>query len=190
MEKNMRYFTFALLLWAALAPVTAPAQRLSTLPGLNRCTVVAVTMLDSVNSATAKPGDFFRLQTVDAVTVESRIVIPPHTGGFGIVSIASPAGRAGRPGSLVLEPRYLNFADGSRLGIVLDHNTTDLQKNGTSGNVPGYLGALPVPGMGIAIGAFNYLHHGKDIQVPKGTFFAVFPSDDPVVEKCQTKPEY
>jgi hypothetical protein len=187
----MHFRILALLFALGVAPLPAVAQeRVGTLGGLDRCTVVAVVMLDSVDSATAKAGDFFRLQTVDAVTDGSQVVIPARTKGYGVVSIASPAGRAGRPGSLVLEPRYLTLADGKRLGVVLDHNTTDLQKNGASGNMPGYLGAIPIPGMGIAIGAFNYLHHGRDIQVPKGTFFAVFPSDDPSVQKCQEHPVY
>lgn len=187
----MRIWILSLLFVPIFATGIAHAQeRVGELPGLDRCTVVAVTMLETVSSAKAKPGDFFRLQTVDAVTIGSRIVIPAHTRGYGVVSIASPAGRAGRPGSLVLEPRFLTLANGSRLGVVLDHDTADLQKSGTTGNMPGYLGAIPIPGMGIAIGAFNYLHHGRDIEVPKGTFFAVFPSDDPAVQKCQGHPVF
>ncbi|MGZ3519041.1 MAG: hypothetical protein ACXVAM_18020, partial [Vulcanimicrobiaceae bacterium] len=93
----------------------------------------------------------------------------------------------GRAGTLVLEPRYL-VLDGHRLGVVLNNSADDLERNGSSGSAPGYLGALPVPGVGAAIGAFNYFHHGKDIDVPKGTLFSIFPSDDPSVETCQGHP--
>lgn len=159
-------------------------------PGLDvdPCTVVAVEMMDDVDSADARPGDFFRFQTINAVTDRNHIVIPARTMGYGVVSVASPAGRAGRAGTLVLEPKYLDMPSGQRVGVVLDHNASDLQRSGASGGVPGYLGALPVPGVGAAVGLFNYFHHGKDIEVKRGTVFTIFPSDDPSVEKCQTHP--
>ena len=154
------------------------------------CTIVAVEMMETVDSGEAKPGDFFRFQTVNAVTHINTIVIPARTMGYGVVSIASAAGRGGRAGSLVLEPLYLVLPGGEHLGVVLNHNTNNLQRNGTSNNVPGYLGAIPIPGVGAAIGVFNYFHNGKNISVPRGTVFTIFPSDDPVVERCQEHPEY
>ncbi|MDP9111932.1 MAG: hypothetical protein M3M96_09905 [Candidatus Eremiobacteraeota bacterium] len=186
----MRYYllrvsAIAFVVLVGLAPARADVSAASI--GLDRCTVVAVMMADTVDSATAHPGGFFRFQTVNAVTKGSRIIIPARTAGYGVVAVAAPAGRGGRPGSLVLEPRYLEMP-GGRLGVVLDHNTSDLQSNGVSGNVPGYLGAIPLPGMGVAIGAFNYFHHGKDIAVKKGALFSIFPSDDPDVARCQDDP--
>lgn len=157
---------------------------------VDQCTVVAVEVIDSVDSADARAGDFFRFQTVNAVTNGNHIAIPARTMGYGIVAIASPAGRSGRVGTLVLEPRYLVLPDGKKLGVVMNHNTAGLQESGTSGNMPGYLGAIPVPGVGAAIGIFNYFHRGKDIEVPRGTVFTIFPSDDPTVERCQKHPSY
>jgi hypothetical protein len=157
---------------------------------MNPCTVIAVEMMDDINSADARPGDFFRFQTVNAATSGNRIVIPARTMGYGVVAIASAAGRNGRPGTLVLEPRYFDMPDGSRVGVVLDHNASDLQRSGASNGVPGYLGAIPIPGVGAAIGIFNYFHNGKNIEVRRGTVFTIFPSDDPSVEKCQDHPSY
>ncbi len=157
---------------------------------IDECTVVAVEMMDKVDSSDARAGDFFRFQTVNAATRGNHIVIPARTMGYGIVAIASPAGRSGRAGTLVLEPRYLMLPNGARLGVVLNHNTTDLQRSGATGNMPGYLGAIPVPGFGAAIGAFNYFHSGKNIVVDRGTVFTIFPSDDPSVERCQSHPSY
>lgn len=147
-------------------------------------------MLDTVNSARARPGDFFRFQTVNAVTAGARVVIPARTMGYGIVAIASPAGRGGRAGSLVLEPRYLVLPDGTHLGVVLNHRTNALDRTGKSGNAPGILGAIPVPGVGAAVGIFNYFHNGKNIEVQRGSVFTIFPSDDPSVERCQRHPSY
>lgn len=158
---------------------------------LDRCTIVAVQMMESVDSATARPGDFFRFQTVNAVTSGAAVVIPQRTLGYGVVAIASPAGpHDARPGTLVLEPRYLVMPDGRRLGVVINHNTDGLTRAGANAAIPGYLGAIPVPGVGAAIGIFNYFRKGKNIVVPRGTIFTIFPNDDPSVEHCQDHPSY
>lgn len=172
----------ALLLLLALSPL--PARAIVVDP----CTVIAVEMMDSVSSEDARPGDFFRFETVNAVTSGNRIVIPALTEGEGIVVVAAPAGRQSRPGVLILDPLYLILPNGHHVGVVLNHNTDSLQKNGSSYSVPGYLGAIPLPGIGVAIGAFNYFHKGKNIEVPRGTVFTIFPSDDPNVENCQDHP--
>jgi hypothetical protein len=174
---------FAVLAFSAARP--APAML------LDRCTVVAVQMMDEVNSANARPGDFFRFETVNAVTGGAAVVIPQRTMGYGVVAVASPAGaHDARPGTLVLEPRYLIMPDGRHLGLVLNHNTDGLSRAGANAAIPGYLGAIPVPGVGAAIGVFNYFRKGKNIVVPRGTIFTVFPNDDPSVEHCQDHPSY
>lgn len=155
---------------------------------LDPCTVVAVEMLETVDSSEARPGDFFRFETVNAVTAGAKVVIPARTLGYGDVTIASPAGREGHAGVLVLEPRYLILPNRQHVGVVLNHNTDSLDKSGASNNAPGYLGALPIPGVGAALGVFNYFHRGKNVVVPRGLIFTVFPSDDPAVERCQDHP--
>ncbi len=170
---------------AAFSPVGARSM------ALDRCTVVAVQMMDSVDSSDARPGDFFRFETINAVTTGADVAIPSRTMGYGVVAVASPAGtHDARPGTLVLEPRYLMLPEGKHLGVVLNHNTDGLARAGANAGIPGYLGAIPVPGVGAAIGIFNYFRKGKNIVVPRGTMFSVFPSDDPSVERCQDKPSY
>jgi hypothetical protein len=150
----------------AVAPAPAALAQVSahTL-GLPVCTIVVVQTTKDVDSATARAGEFFQFQTINAVTHANRIVIPSHTAGWGVISVANAAGAHGQAGTLLL-----------------DHNASALSKNGTSGNAPGYLGVIP--GLGAAIGAFNYFHHGNNTTVPKGTIFAVFPSDDPATANC------
>jgi hypothetical protein len=159
---------------------------------LDRCTVVAAEMMESVDSADARPGDFFRFQTVNAVTAGATVVIPERTMGYGVVTVASPAGRDARPGVLVLEPRYLVLPNGKHLGVVLNHNANadPLDRAGSSNGIPMYLGAIPLIGVGAAIGIFNYFRRGKNIVVPRGTVFTLFPSDDPAVEQCQDHPSF
>ncbi|MDH2909630.1 MAG: hypothetical protein HKL92_04005 [Candidatus Eremiobacteraeota bacterium] len=181
----MRFFTRFTILALVVAlfglPQRSPA---ASFAGLAPCTPVAVEMIDTIDSGNARPGDFFRFQSINAVTAGAGIVIPTHTVGYGVVSVASPAGQHGVSGTLVLEPRYF-VLHGQHYGVVLDHRANDLVRNGKSGNLPGYLGAIPIPGVSVAIGAFNYFHHGNNIVVKSGTMFVVFPSDSPSVERCQ-----
>ncbi len=178
-----------LAVWTAILGVA-----LTTLPAramvLDRCTVVAVQMMDTVDSSDARPGDFFRFETINAVTNGASVAIPARTMGYGVVAVASAAGRNARPGTLVLEPRYLMMPDGGHLSVVLNHNTDSLVEAGANDSLPGYLGAVPILGVGLAVGAFNYFRKGKNIVVPRGTMFTVFPSDDPAVERCQEHPSY
>lgn len=173
---------------ALIAAPSAKAAEAPALHGLPICTVVAVEMVEDVDSSGAMPGDFFRFQTINAVTAGKQVVIPQRTMGYGVVAVASPAGKGGRAGTLVLEPRYLELPNGTHLGVVLDHHSGDLDRSGQSGSVPGYLGAIPIPGVGAAIGIFNYFHNGKNIVVKRGTIFPIFPSDSPDTERCQDAP--
>jgi hypothetical protein len=174
-----------LIVAAALMATPIQSRAADANAALPACTPIAVETLDTLYSKTAVVGDFFRFQTFNSVTDKNRIVLGPGTKGWGIVTVASPAAKGGRAGSLVLEPLYFVLPGGRKMGVVLDHNASDLQNSGQSNNLPGYLGAIPVVGVGAAIGAFDYFHHGKDITVSKGTMFAVFPSNDPSVTKCR-----
>jgi hypothetical protein len=182
MNRVVRQLSF---LAAALVLFPVPGRAVLM---LDPCTVVAVEMMDSVDSSDARPGDFFRFETINAVTDKARVVIPARTMGYGVVAIASPAGRESHAGMLVLEPRYLVMPNGRHIGVVLNHNTDSLEKAGAAQGIPGYLGAVPVPGVGAAIGVFNYFHRGKNVVVPRGLVFTIFPSDDPSVERCQDHP--
>jgi len=162
-----------------------PATSGNPLASLPACTPIAVETTNSVYSEKAHPGDFFQFQSINSVTYRDRIVLKPHTIGWGVVTVASPAAKGGRAGSLVMEPLYFLLPDGRKLGVALDHNSSDLRSAGASNNLPGYLGAIPVVGVGVVVGAFDYFHHGKDITVDRGTIFAVFPSNDPAVAKCR-----
>lgn len=168
--------------------IAALAAYVLSLGGLNPCTTVGVRTTRDVDSATAHPGDFFPLETIGPIKAGTRLIIPAHTRGYGVVAIAAAAGSHGQAGALVLEPRYLMLPGGTVLGVVLDHYASEMVSNGRSGGMPGYLGVLPVPGLGIAIGVFNYFHHGQNVVVKKGTAFSIFPADGPQTQQCQEHP--
>ena len=155
-------------------------------PALPPCTQVIVEMVDPVNSAKAKAGDFFRIKTTGAVTRGGKIALPEGMPGYGIVTLAVAAGK-GHGGALGLEPLYLYFPNGVKVHVVRDRRPNELTAQGASGGIPGYVGAVPLPGVGLAISAFNALHKGKDITIPPGTLASVFASDSPETAKCQTE---
>jgi hypothetical protein len=181
------FFAAALACASAEGPTPVPPERPNPRATVQPCTAVPVKTLDDVDSGRAKPGDFFRFQTLAPTTDGGKeVVIPAHTLGYGVVALSVPAGKQGRSGALVLQPLYLKMQDGSQLGVVLDYGATDMGKQGKNGElVPGYVGLIPVPGLAYAIGAVNYFHHGKDISVPKGTPFSIFPENDPKSAFCQ-----
>ncbi len=50
-----------------------------------------------------------------------------------------------------------------------------LESHGANTGLPSLVSAVPIPGIGFAAGAFNYLTPGKNITLPTGTRFEVIP---------------
>jgi hypothetical protein len=155
------------------------------LTALPPCTQVIIETTKPVDSKTTKAGDFFQFKSVGAVTFQGRIIIPSGTPGFGIVTLAIAAGR-GHGGALGLEPLYFKFSNGDEIHVVRDRRPNALAAQGFSGQLPGYVGAVPVPGVGLVIGAYNALHKGKDVTIAPGALASVFASDSPETAKCQS----
>lgn len=155
-------------------------------PALPPCTQVIIETTRPVKSATAKPGDFFEFKSVGATTYEGKIVIPSGTPGYGVITVAVAAGR-GHGGVLSLEPLYFKLPDGEEIHVVRDRRPNALAAQGSSGQLPGYAGAVPLPGVGAVVGAFNALHKGKDVTIAPGALASVFASDSPETAKCQSQ---
>ncbi|MBV8152279.1 MAG: hypothetical protein JOY59_12020 [Candidatus Eremiobacteraeota bacterium] len=68
--------------------------------------------------------------------------------------------------------------------MVLARNQQGLDAQGGNGQLPGYLGAIPVPGVGALLTAVNAMRRGKDVTVDGGTLFAVYASNDPATARC------
>jgi hypothetical protein len=155
------------------------------LPALPPCTQVIIETTKPIESRTAKPGDFFAFKSIGAVTFQGRIVIPSGTPGFGVVTLAVAAGR-GHGGAIGLEPLYFKFANGDEIHVIRDRRPNALAAQGYNGQLPGYVGAVPIPGVGLVIGAYNALHKGKDVTIAPGALASVFASDSPDTAKCQS----
>lgn len=155
-------------------------------PVLPPCTQVIIETIQPVDSGKAKAGDFFKFKSVGAVTLNGKVIIPSGTLGYGVVTLAIPAAR-GHGGALGLEPLYFKLADGDEIHVVRDRRPNALAAQGGSGQLPGYAGAIPLPGVGLAVSAFNALRKGKNVTIAPGALASVFASDSPATSKCQSQ---
>lgn len=150
------------------------------------CTQVIIETVKPVTSATAKPGDFFQFQSVGAVVLNGKVVIPSGTPGYGVIIGAQSAGR-GHGGAIELWPLYFKMPGGEEVHVIPDRRPNALDGKGSSMQLPAYAGAIPLPGVGLVVGAYNSLRKGKDVTIPVGALASVFASDSPETAKCQSQ---
>jgi len=151
------------------------------------CTRATVAMVDDVDSAHAHPGDSFRIRTVEPVTAADGSTIPAETAGFGVVAIAHHADRGGRGGYVVIETRYIALANGTHLPVTIDWaSAARATATGSSQNIPGIVGAVPL--VGYVLGPYGFLHHGRDIIIPRDARIPVILGDDVASGACRVVP--
>jgi hypothetical protein len=137
-------------------PAPAPPENITIPDG----TVVAVRMLDTLDSETAKPGDAFRATLNSPVQVDGRVVIPADADVFGRVVDVHAAGRFKGSALLTIEITKVSF-NGRAYPIHTDQwsKQTDGRGKGTAEKVGGgaalgaLIGALAGGGKGAGIGA-------------------------------------
>lgn len=156
----------------ALACARDPVAAAETEP-LPPCPALRVALETPIDSASAKVGDIFRFRTLDTVSLPDGPQVPAGRPGYGLVAGVVSAGAHGKTGALVLEARYLKLSDGTRLDVSLGTGATE--SHGANAGVPSLLSAVPIPGIGIAAGAFNYFTPGKNIRIPVASRFEVIP---------------
>jgi hypothetical protein len=159
-------FTLAFVCLPAL-PALADAAPLPPCPALR------VELETPLDSASAKVGDIFVFRTLDTVTLPEGPRIAGGTRGFGLVGGAVAAAAHGKAGALLLESRYLRLPGGSSLDVSIGTGT--MESRGANAGIPSLVTAVPIPGIGLAAGAFNYLTPGKNVHIPVGTRFEVIP---------------
>lgn len=161
----------------AFAPLTALADQVLVPQHM----LVPVELIDTVESKSAKAGDEFHFQTTTNTTIGGQIVIPMHSIGSGTIAQAGPAGSNGKTGSLVLEARYLTLPSGMKLMVSVDRASSKMDAQGTRKNLPWFLGWVPIPYFGLAVGAVNQVKSGTNVTLAKGTAFQVVTVDETTV---------
>jgi len=139
------------------------------------CTApIPAAMVDSVNSATAYPGQIFRFK----ITITARIdnvLVPEDTIGYGVVREVTPAGGHDVNGSLVLEMRELVYGK-QILQVMADPRDTAIWAPAAT-FLEAASGYAPVPG--IARTVVNDVRHGKNVIVGPGLVFHIIGFPDP-----------
>jgi hypothetical protein len=166
-----RIAAFAL---AAALVVVASAPGAAAQADPPPCILIPVQLRDTLDSAKAHPGDIFRFRTIDAI-VAGNVTIPRDANGYGMVTVASPAGAHGKAGALAVEARYVELGEGQQFQVAIDTVASAAAQNGSTGNAPSVVSALPIPFMGAATGAYNYFHAGKNVAIKPGFRFVVIP---------------
>lgn len=93
----------------AQTPAVEPAVTKPTCCTIPALTVVDIDILDSLDSKSSKPGDFFRIRLTEPIQIDGRTLVPAGTEGVGQVVHAAKARAAGKAGELILAARYLDY---------------------------------------------------------------------------------
>ena len=153
---------------------------------LPRCIVADAVIETNLDSRHVLSGDSFTFKTVARVSGTGTLpTIPAGTKGFGIVAFSRHAGANGVAGRIILEPRFLRLDDGIHVPASADPNLDDQFAEGASRNAPD-LGIVPV--LGIAVGAYNALHRGREINIAPGTPLRIVLGDDLALRRCSDPP--
>lgn len=139
---------------APAAPTTANATVCCSAPA---STVVALEILDTLNSSRHRRGDAFALRVAEAVVVDGTVVIPVGTTGRGEVVHAAAARGGGAPGELLIAARTLDL-DGRSIPL------RGLKLGVTGGDNSGM-----AIGVSLAAGPFALFIRGHEIEIPAGT---------------------
>lgn len=142
------------------------------------CSSIPVELLDRLDSGKAKLGDRVRFKAIETVVTEDHVTIHRGTMGYGVIEYVAAAGAHAKPGALVLEARYFLLPHAEEYQVAVDAQASSEIHSGSNRNAPGIVGAVPIPFMGVFVGAFNYFHAGANVVIPIGYRFAVTPVGD------------
>ncbi len=139
-------------------------------------TVIALEILDLLNSSQHKRGDKFRLRVITPVVVGGSTLIPAGSLGVGEIVHAAAARGGGAPGELLIAARSLNI-DGQPAPL-----------RGLKLGVTGGDNSAMALGVSFAAGAFAMFIRGREIEIPVGTQVSAKLAQDVAVAPTQVPP--
>lgn len=92
-------------------------------------TLVLVSVINEVSSASAKVGDLVPLQAASDVMIANNIVIPKGALGEAEIAVAEAAGGNGHPGKLGLTYHWITDVNGNRVLLSAIQTTAEEQQN-------------------------------------------------------------
>jgi hypothetical protein len=183
--RSLRASSLALV---ASCAVIAFAPTASRAIGESPACVRAFAALEAdIDTSRVHAGDAFPFRIVHAVVALDGIAIPENAPGFGVVAVASHAERGGRGGYVVIETRFVVLPNGTHVPVTIDWaGAQRAAATGSSQNVPGFIGAVPF--VGYVLGPYGFLHHGKDVTIPRGAQIPVIVGDEEATGGCRVVP--
>ena len=140
---------------------------------------ISATMVDSMDSAHAYPGERFRFKTTEAAKFEG-LDVPESTAGWGIVRYVQAARSRNRGGLIILEPRYLVLGE-TRISVTSDPRETAEFAHSATLTDEG-ISMIPI---GMLQTAMHYLRPGANIKLGPGFKFHVVAMGDLAIrEPC------
>lgn len=131
---------------------------------------VRIKLLGKLDSSSTQKGQRIDIEVARDVVINSELVIPKGTRGYGVVTDVSPAGRLGRDGKITLELKDVRTLDGTLVPLAFDESTQKLNESMQLAIGAGLAGFIVFGPVG-ALGAFFV--QGKDVNIPEGTEFYV-----------------
>jgi hypothetical protein len=160
---------------AKLFARASPKPTAPPTPRPEPCVTIPVELTDALDTARVHTGDTFTYRTIDTIVTSDGVTVPRNATGYGLIAFAQAAGAHGKSGYMIIEARYIDVARHRQFPVTIDSLATSALVNGRSGNAASGLGIVPLPFIGTAVGAFNYLHAGKNAVIEPGTRFTVVP---------------
>ena len=144
----------------APTPAPAPAQLL-----LAEGTEVPLTFDQDLSSKTAHDGDPVELILAQDLKVGDVVVARAGSKAVGEVTNAKKSGMMGKPGELNIRLNYLKTGNAK------------VHLRGTKGK-EGDSGTTGVVVLTVLFGVVGFVHHGKQVEIKKGTALTVYVADD------------
>jgi hypothetical protein len=158
-----------------MRPSAPPGGALITVPG---GTIVEVSLVEPISSATAQVGDQVAVRVTKEVDIGGWLVIPEGSPGHATVTMVDRAGSNGHGGQLGISIDWVFSEDGGRIAL---SPTSHASENGQQKGAASTATILSYVFLGpIGLFAHNFVR-GRDVTLDTNKVFTVFVDHDVVV---------
>ncbi len=184
--KGSFWLATAIAFLGTLAAPSARAQKAQPNGTLRLAdgTEVQLSLLETVSSADARPGEKVHFQVTSEVRVNGVTVIPKGSDALGTVTVAQRKRRLGRAGVLQLSLVSVSLADGEQAPLrATETSVGDSDSDTLTGNVVATASTSFWP-----VAPALLLMHGEDTTMPEGTRITAYIAGDVVLDPAKFPP--